>query len=128
MKIGEIIARQGKTLSFEFFPPKNAEGERQLFETISRLRAFDPTFVSVTYGAGGTTRGNTYHVVERIVRETPLTVMPHLTCINQSEAELKEILEGYRDLGIENILALRGDLEGFVCFASVHEALDAVSG
>ncbi len=109
MKIGDVIARQKRSISFEFFPPKNVEGEKQLFDAIDRLQAFEPSFVSVTYGAGGTTRANTYDVVERIVRETPLTVMPHLTSVNQTEPELREILAGYRDLGVENILALRGD-------------------
>lgn len=109
MKIRDIIAREGRSISFEFFPPKNAEGEKQLFEAVGKLRAFSPTFVSVTYGAGGTTRDNTWRVVRRLVSETPLTVMPHLTLVNQSQAELKEILTGYRDIGVENILALRGD-------------------
>ena len=78
--------------------------------TIGRLELFGPSFVSVTYGAGGGTRKTTGRVVERIIRETHLTPMPHLTCCGQSREDLKEVLLGYRQLGVENILALRGDL------------------
>ncbi len=109
MKISNAIALNGKSISFEFFPPKNAEGERQLFETVSRLEGFEPTFVSVTYGAGGGTRDNTVRTVKRIATETSLTVMPHLTCVNQSEEEIRNMLDGYKELGVENVLALRGD-------------------
>jgi methylenetetrahydrofolate reductase (NADPH) len=139
MKIDELIRRQETSISFEFFPPKNTEGEEQLFEAIAKLRAFEPTFVSVTYGAGGSTKDNTRHVVQRIIQETPLTVMPHLTCVNQSEPELKEILTNYREIGIENILALRGDpprgiqsgIKGDLCYGEdlvrLAASLDAFS-
>lgn len=109
MKIGQTILRKGKSLSFEFFPPKDQSSEEQLFETITKLEALNPTFVSVTYGAGGSTLKNTRHVVSRIQRETSLVPMPHLTCVDQSRDELKNILEDYKRLGIENVLALRGD-------------------
>lgn len=109
MKIKQLIARQGKSISFEFFPPKTKEGEDQLFEAIAKLKSLNPTFVSVTYGAGGGTLKNTRHVILRIKRETSLTPMPHLTCVDQSEDELKKILEDYKGQGIENVLALRGD-------------------
>jgi methylenetetrahydrofolate reductase (NADPH) len=109
-KIKDIIEEQGQSISFEFFPPKTEEAERRLFVTVKKLGTLNPSFVSVTYGAGGGTRETTGHVVERISRETPLVVMPHLTCIGQSEEELKSILSHYQGLGIENILALRGDL------------------
>ncbi len=109
MKIIELIERQGKSISFEFFPPKTKEDEDRLFEMIGKLEALNPTFVSVTYGAGGSTARNTRLIVKRIKEETPLIVMPHLTCIGQSEDELKALLEDYRKLGIKNILALRGD-------------------
>lgn len=113
MKIRDLIRAKGKSLSLEFFPPKDEAGERQLFETITRLEALNPTFVSVTYGAGGGTSKNTRHVVRRLKWETSLTPMPHLTCIDQSKDELKAILEDYQKSGIENVLALRGDpLEG----------------
>ena len=109
MKIGHAILQRGKSLSFEFFPPKDQSGEEQLFETITKLDVLNPTFVSVTYGAGGSTLKNTRHVVLRIQRETSLVPMPHLTCVDQSRDELKNILEDYKRLGIENVLALRGD-------------------
>lgn len=112
MKIKELIARDRRSLSFEFFPPGNKEGEKQLFEAIGKLESLKPAFVSVTYGAGGGTQKNTRHVLQRIKEETSLTVVPHLTCVNQSEKELRDILHDYRELGVENILALRGDLPG----------------
>lgn len=110
MKIKELIDRNKYSISFEFFPPKTGEEEERLFETIDRLETLKPTFVSVTYGAGGSTMKNTRQVVKRTTEETALTVMPHLTCINQSPAELIDLLSDYRQFGIENILALRGDL------------------
>jgi len=109
MKIGEIIKERGSSLSFEFFPPKDEAGEARLFQTIAKLEALTPTFVSVTYGAGGGTAKNTGNVIGRIKRETSITVMPHLTCVDQSKSELRKILEDYKGEGIENVLALRGD-------------------
>jgi methylenetetrahydrofolate reductase (NADPH) len=109
MKIKELIAQQGKSISFEFFPPKTKEDEDRLFGVIAELEALKPTFVSVTYGAGGGTLKNTRNVVLRIKRETSLSPMPHLTCVDQSGDELKDILEDYKEHGIENVLALRGD-------------------
>ena len=109
MKIRDIIEQRGNSLSFEFFPPKTQEIETQLFDAVKRLEIFRPSFVSVTYGAGGGTRKTTRRVVEHIMLETSLTPMPHLTCIGQSEDELRAILRDYQQLGIENILALRGD-------------------
>jgi methylenetetrahydrofolate reductase (NADPH) len=109
MKIHENIKNQGKSVSFEFFPPKDPAGENKLVPVIKKLEALSPDFVSVTYGAGGGTRKNTSGLVERINVETNLTPMPHLTCIGQTEHDLKTILDQYRHLGIENILALRGD-------------------
>ncbi|WPM32538.1 methylenetetrahydrofolate reductase [NAD(P)H] [Hydrogenobacter sp. T-2] len=110
MKIGDYL-RQGKfSVSFEFFPPKTPEGEEELFQTIKSLQQLNPTFVSVTYGAGGSTRDRTRRVVERIHKETNLTVMAHLTCIAHTKEDLYDILKGYAQIGIENILALRGDL------------------
>jgi methylenetetrahydrofolate reductase (NADPH) len=109
MKIARMIEEKRASLSFEFFPPREKVGEDKLFENIAKLESLHPTFVSVTYGAGGSTMKNTRQVVKRIMRETALTPMPHLTCIDQSKDELNVILEDYKDLGIENILALRGD-------------------
>ncbi len=109
MKLGDLIKEQGKSLSFEFFPPKDEIGEAQLFETVSKLESLNPTFVSITYGAGGSTSKNTKHTVLRIKQETSLIPMPHLTCVDQNKNELRKILEDYKKHGIENVLAIRGD-------------------
>ncbi len=109
MKIKDVITSEGTSLSFEFFPPKTKEDEDHLLETVGRLGSFTPNFVSVTYGAGGGTLENTRHVVKRIKEETSLTVIPHLTCIGQTREELENILSDYAAMGVENILALRGD-------------------
>jgi methylenetetrahydrofolate reductase (NADPH) len=107
-KIVDILAA-GPSHSFEFFPPKPPAAELQLEETLRDLEPLQPTFVSVTYGAGGTTREMTHDIVTRINRETSLTPMAHLTCAAHSRGELSEIVKRYRDAGIHNILALRGD-------------------
>jgi methylenetetrahydrofolate reductase (NADPH) len=107
-KIVDILAA-GPSHSFEFFPPKTPAAELQLEETIRDLEPLHPTFVSVTYGAGGTTREMTHDIVTRINRETSLTAMAHLTCAAHTRAELTEIVARYDDAGIRNILALRGD-------------------
>ena len=109
MKIRQILKEKGASLSFEFFPPKEKAGEEKLFRNISVLEKLEPDFVSVTYGAGGGTSKNTFEIIKRILKETKLLPMVHLTCINQAVREIKRILEEYRELGIENILALRGD-------------------
>jgi methylenetetrahydrofolate reductase (NADPH) len=109
MKIGDVIKAQGSSLSFEFFPPRDAAGEEGLFRTIQALKGYQPTFVSVTYGAGGGTLRNTRKVILRIKQETSLTAMPHLTCVEQSASDLERILEDYKHHGIENVLTLRGD-------------------
>ena len=117
MRIGQFIAEKGESLSFEFFPPKDKVAEDGLFENIAKLETLNPTFISVTYGAGGGTLKNTRHLVLRILQETSLVPMPHLTCVDQNKVELKAILEDYMKLGIENVLVLRGDppkgTEGF---------------
>jgi len=109
MKIGDIIKTRGSSLSFEFFPSRDAAAEARLFQAITKLKGYEPTFVSVTYGAGGGTLRNTRKVVLRIKEETSLTTMPHLTCVDQSEKDLDNILKDYKSHGIENVLALRGD-------------------
>lgn len=109
MKIGQFIAEKGESLSFEFFPPKDRVTEDRLFENIAKFEALNPAFVSVTYGAGGGTLKNTRHVILRILQETSLVPMPHLTCVDQNRDELKAILKDYMKHGIENVLALRGD-------------------
>ena len=107
-KIVDILAA-GPSHSFEFFPPKTPAAEQQLEETLRELEPLQPTFVSVTYGAGGTTREMTHEIVTRINRETSLTAMAHLTCAAHTRAELTDIVTRYREAGIDNILALRGD-------------------
>jgi methylenetetrahydrofolate reductase (NADPH) len=109
MRIGQFIAEKGEGLSFEFFPPKDKAAEDQLLKNIAKFEALNPAFVSVTYGAGGGTLKNTRHVAMRILQETSLVPMPHLTCVDQNRDELKAILEDYMKHGIENVLALRGD-------------------
>ncbi len=107
-KIVDILAA-GPSHSFEFFPPKTPAAELQLEETIRELEPLQPTFVSVTYGAGGSTREMTHDIVTRINRDTSLTAMAHLTCAAHTRGELTDIVSRYRDAGIANILALRGD-------------------
>jgi methylenetetrahydrofolate reductase (NADPH) len=109
VKIGDIIKTKGSSLSFEFFPPKDDAAEDGLFQTINALKGYQPTFVSVTYGAGGGTLRNTRKVIMRIKEETSLVPMPHLTCVEQSSRDLDNILKDYKKNGIENVLALRGD-------------------
>ncbi len=109
MRIGEIIEAQDTAISFEFFPPKNEPGWDKLFDTISHLVPLNPSFVSVTYGAGGTTRQRTHQLVERLKKETSLTIAAHLTCVGSHRNEIQEILGRYADLGVNNIVALRGD-------------------
>jgi len=109
MKIDEILKEKGRSLSFEFFSSKDEASEVSLFSTIHKLAHFKPSFVSVTYGAGGGTSKNTHHVVERIMAETSLNTMPHITCINQSRESIEAILNDYKEIGINNIMALRGD-------------------
>lgn len=96
-------------VSFEFFPPKNEESEQKLWETITRLAPLSPSFVSVTYGAGGSTRTRTHHTVKRILQETPLKPAAHLTCIGATRAEIDAVVRDYWDAGVRHIVALRGD-------------------
>jgi methylenetetrahydrofolate reductase (NADPH) len=109
MRIDQIIATSTPCFSFEFFPPKTPEGEERLFETIAELRELSPSFVSVTYGAGGSTRALTVDIVKRIKNELGIEAMAHFTCVGHTRAELHEVLDEMRDSGIENVLALRGD-------------------
>jgi len=97
-------------VSFEFFPPANEKMQATLWQSVKRLESLAPRFVSVTYGADGSTRERTHDAVERIVRETPLTAAPHLTCIGAGRGEIEAIAEDYWNMGIRDIVALRGDL------------------
>jgi methylenetetrahydrofolate reductase (NADPH) len=98
------------SVSFEFSPPKNDEAEQTLWSTIKRLEPLQPSFVSVTYGAGGSTRERTHATVKRIVEETSLKPAAHLTCVGASKSEINEIVQAYWDAGIRHIVALRGDM------------------
>ncbi len=107
-KIRELLER-GPSFSFEFFPPRTEEAAAVLEQTLRDLESLGPSFVSVTYGAGGTTRELTHDLVVRINRETSMTAMAHLTCAANTRAELTEIVTRYAEEGVENILALGGD-------------------
>ncbi|NTU90788.1 MAG: methylenetetrahydrofolate reductase [NAD(P)H], partial [Chlorobiaceae bacterium] len=110
MLVKEILeSRNEPVFSLEFFPPKKQEDWDRLFETISNLIPLDPSYVSVTYGAGGSTRERTHSLVTKIQKETGITVVSHLTCIGSERAEIESILRLYRENGINNVLALRGD-------------------
>lgn len=107
--IKDILNSNRISFSFEFFPPKTEKSSAQLFENIRELSALKPAYVSVTYGAGGSTRDLTHGLVTRIQKETGLTVVSHLTCVGSTRDEIRSILENYKKCGIENIMALRGD-------------------
>jgi methylenetetrahydrofolate reductase (NADH) len=107
-RIADLLA-DGPTFSFEFFPPSSDGAQLTLGRTIAELEPLEPSFVSVTYGAGGSTRQRTHEVVTWVRRETAITPMAHLTCAGHRRREIFEILAAYREAGIENILALAGD-------------------
>lgn len=109
MKITDKLRTKSPAFSFEFFPPADEAGVDRLFETVARLQAYDPAYVSVTYGAGGSTRRLTVDLVRRIKREVGLEAMAHLTCAGATRAELASVLDQLQEGGIENVLALRGD-------------------
>ncbi len=121
-------------VSFEFFPPKNAEMELALWDSVQRLETLSPSFVSVTYGAGGSTRERTHNTVKRMVDETGLKPAAHLTCVSASKAEVNEVIQSYWDAGVRHIVALRGDPAGGLGTSYVphpdgyHQTSDLVSG
>src|SRR5687767_15774566 len=107
----KIIRLLGKSpiFSFEFFPPKDEEGMARLFQTIAELAPYRPAYVSVTYGAGGSTRRLTVELVRRIKQEVGIEAMAHLTCVGASSDEIASVLDELREGGIDNVIALRGD-------------------
>lgn len=109
MHIRDVFSRQPTTFSFEFFPPKSEPAAQELFRNIAELEPLRPTFVSVTYGAGGSTRDLTNDLVVKIRTQTTLDAIPHLTCVGHDEEEVRGILDRYAKAGISNIMTLRGD-------------------
>lgn len=109
--IRELLDEGDRSFSFEFFPPSDEAGEQQLWSAISALEPFDPSFVSVTYGAGGGTRDKTIGITSRIARETSMTPVAHLTCVGHTRAELQSILDSYAFEGVRHVMLLRGDPE-----------------
>ena len=109
MKIKALLEKVRPSFSFEFFPPKDSDGFENLFATIGQLESCQPAYVSVTFGAGGSTRAQTIDLVGRIKNEIGLESMAHLTCVGSSQEELRSILDTLQEKGIQNILALRGD-------------------
>jgi methylenetetrahydrofolate reductase (NADPH) len=109
MRINEILASETPVFSFEFFPPKTEAGEQNLYAALGELKALDPSFVSVTYGAGGSSRAKTIEIVKRIKEEFGLEAMAHFTCVGATVDELRDTLDEMRGAGIDNVLALRGD-------------------
>jgi methylenetetrahydrofolate reductase (NADPH) len=109
MHIHDILASDQTTVSFEFFPPKTEADAQALYENITHLEALQPSFVSVTYGAGGSTRQLTHDLVVRLKQTTTLDPIPHLTCVSHSEQEIEDILTKYAQAGVGNVLALGGD-------------------
>ncbi len=109
MKVHELYKKFSKVISFEFFPPKTDEGEEKLFRVAAELKRLNPAFISVTYGAMGTTRDNTLRIVTKIKKEVGIESAAHLTCVAHSKDEIRTILADLLKNGIENIVALRGD-------------------
>ena len=109
MRINEILAAESPVFSFEFFPPKTQAGEQNLYRALSELKPLQPSFVSVTYGAGGSSREKTIEIVKRIKEDFGLEAMAHFTCVGATVPELRDTLDEMRRAGIDNVLALRGD-------------------
>jgi methylenetetrahydrofolate reductase (NADPH) len=110
--IRELLATGKRSFSFEFFPPKTPEAEEVLWRSIRDLERLRPTFVSITYGAGGSSRDGTIRVTERVAQDTSLTPLGHLTCVSQSRSDLRSVIGAYAGAGVRNVLAIRGDPKG----------------
>jgi methylenetetrahydrofolate reductase (NADPH) len=110
--IRELLATGDRSFSFEFFPPKTSEAEETLWRAIREIEQLRPTFVSITYGAGGSTRDGTIRVTERVAQDTSLTPLGHLTCVSHSRDELRSVIGAYAGAGVRNVLAIRGDPPG----------------
>jgi methylenetetrahydrofolate reductase (NADPH) len=126
-KIAELL-RAGRTLSFEFSPPRDEHAERELHKALLKLEKLEPSFTSVTYGALGSTKDKTREIVEHIHHNTSMTVMPHLTCVGHTRRQIAEIVADYRGMGIENILALGGDppADGHAIAEDFHYASELI--
>jgi len=133
MLIKEILAAGKTAVSYEFFPPKTTRGWDSLFRTINDLNSLNPAYVSVTYGAGGATREHTHELVIRLMKETDVEIVAHLTCVGHSREDMDGILGRYAENGVHNILALRGDLpesqriDGNAVDGDFHHAADLVA-
>jgi methylenetetrahydrofolate reductase (NADPH) len=124
MKISDALARNFPCFSFEFFPPRNDDGTAQLVETVGKLKQLEPTFISVTYGAGGSTRQRTIDLVTRFKSDFGVEAMAHLTCVGSSRADLHATLDHLAAAGVENIMALRGDApKGATGFVTAPDGL-----
>ena len=110
--IRELISAGERSFSFEFFPPKTPEAEEVLWRSLRELERLRPTFVSITYGAGGSSRDGTVRVTERVAQDTSMTPLGHLTCVSQSRDELRSVIGAYAGSGVRNVLAIRGDPPG----------------
>jgi methylenetetrahydrofolate reductase (NADPH) len=128
MRIVDKLLAGAPAFSFEFFPPKDEVGKEQLYRTIAALRGYEPTYVSVTYGAGGSTRRLTVDLVRRIKAEAGLETMAHLTCVGSTVQEVEQVLDQIREAKVENVLALRGDPpKGEACFVKTEGGFEYAS-
>lgn len=125
----DLYAAGPPQVSFEFFPPKSPEAELKLWDSIATLAPLKPRFVSVTYGAGGSTRERTHSTISRMLRETQLVPAAHLTCVNASREEIRAIAQDYWDMGLRHIVALRGDMpdaSGYISHDNGYEYADSL--